>query len=297
MRQRNPSAKSRRSPLRIALAQLDLRDGDLAGNVRLVEDAVAKAAARGAHLVVAPELAVEGFLDAQRMASLPVGWPSEPLNTLMDAAARHRVGIACSLVERTSEVRRPYNTCVLLDESGAVSVTYRKTHLFDQERSVYEPGDNLAMPVTLRGVRLGLLICYDIEFPEPARALALAGVDCLVVPSANMNPYAHRHRAFVIARALENQVYVAYCNRCGRGDVHDFPGESAVVRPDGLLCCEAGSEPELLVADIDLRQIEASRTTFDYLRERRPDVCVVAEPQLAPSTTSVMEDATTRRAP
>jgi predicted amidohydrolase len=154
--------------MRLALAQLSCAEGDTAGNLEKARLAIAEAARRGAALVVLPELHITGFLEAEALR----------------LAAEHGMGLSTSFAE-AGEHGRVHNTAVLAGPDGRIVSSYRKTHLFDSERPIYAAGSALADPVDLCGVIMGLLICYDVEFPETARRLGLEGAQCLVVPSAN----------------------------------------------------------------------------------------------------------------
>jgi len=109
-----------------------------------------------------------------------------------------------------------YNSAAVIGPAGTVLGQYRKTHLFgDFERAAYAPGKSFCQPFSLGGFSLGLLICYDVEFPEAVRATALAGADLILIPTALTPEYAVVPELIVPARALENQVFVAYCNHAG----------------------------------------------------------------------------------
>jgi len=95
-------------------------------------------------------------------------------------------------------------------------MAYRKTHLWASDKGVFHPGNRM-MTCEWNGLRVGILICYDIEFPETARALATLGADLLIVTNGNMDPYGMVHRNAIIARAMENQVFAVMVNRCGKG--------------------------------------------------------------------------------
>ncbi|NWJ69658.1 hypothetical protein HX744_03595 [Pseudonocardia sp. ICBG1122] len=125
--------------------------------------------------------------------------------------------------------------------------------------------------MTWNGWGLGLLVCYDVEFPETVRALALAGADAVLVPTANMLPYDHVPRVLVPARAWENQVYVAYANWCGTEGSLTYGGLSCVAGPAGAVV-RAGRDPELLVAELDRSALAVSRRANPYLADRRPDL-------------------------
>ena len=257
--------------LRIALAQLAGVEGDITRNLETARRAVDEAARLEADCVVLPELHLTGFVGADQLARVAEPWPGRTLAGLIERAAGHALGLCTSFVE-AGENGRVYNTAVLAGPDGRIVSAYRKTHLFDAERRLYTPGDELTDPVDLLGAATGVLVCYDVEFPEAARRLALAGADCILVPSANMDPWGPRHRVFATARALENHLFVAYCNRCGEGPGMKYPGESAIIDPMGDVLCEAGADEAVIYADVDLGVIAASTKVFDYREERRPDL-------------------------
>ena len=126
--------------------------------------------------------------------------------------------------------------------------------------------------VDLNGWQLGMLICYDVEFPENARQLALAGADLIAAPTANMIPYDVVATTIVPARAFENQVYVAYANYCGREGEIEYCGLSCVASPDGTEVARAGRSETLIVADLDRSRMAASRSINSYLSDRRPEL-------------------------
>jgi predicted amidohydrolase len=122
----------------------------------------------------------------------------------------------------------------------------------------------------LNGLTIGLMICYDVEFPEPVRAHALAGTDLLLVPTANMHPFQFVAESLVPVRAWENQMYVAYINRIGQEGEFDFFGLSTLAGPDGVARTRAGRGEELLLTDLDPEFLANSRAANPYLTDRRP---------------------------
>jgi predicted amidohydrolase len=128
----------------------------------------------------------------------------------------------------------------------------------------------LALPFELDGWRIGLLICYEIEFPENARSLALAGADLIAVPTANMREFDFVATTLVPTRAYENQCVVAYANHCGSEGYVVYGGLSSIVGADGAPLAQAGRDEALLVADLDRAQLAASRAHLPYLADRKP---------------------------
>ncbi|WP_461029843.1 carbon-nitrogen hydrolase family protein, partial [Streptomyces sparsus] len=197
-------------------------------------------------------------------------------------AARHGVALAYGYPERDGTA--VYNSVQLIAANGDRLAGYRKTHLFgDFEGGAFRPGDRPVVQAELDGVRVGLLICYDVEFPETVRAHALAGTELLVVPTALMRPFEFVPLTLLPARAWESQLYIAYANRHGvEGDFH-FAGLSCLAAPDGTVPARAGTGEDLVVADVDPAALAASRAANPYLTDRRPELypslCSQGEPR------------------
>jgi predicted amidohydrolase len=257
--------------MRIALAQLAGVEGDIGHNLATARRALDEAARLKADCVVLPELHLTGFVAPDHLPHVAEPWPGQTLAGLIELAASRRMGLCTSFVE-AAEDGSVANTAVLAGPDGRILSTYRKTHLFDAERRLYTPGDELTDPADFLGAATGLLVCYDVEFPEAARRLALAGAQCILVPSANMAPWGPRHRVFVTARALENHLFVAYCNRCGEGPGMTYCGGSVIIDPMGEVLCEAGADEAVVCAEIDMGVATESTKVFDYRLERRPDL-------------------------
>ncbi|MOA28301.1 (R)-stereoselective amidase [compost metagenome] len=161
----------------------------------------------------------------------------------------------------------------LIDANGERLCNYRKTHLFgDLDRSMFSPGEGDFPVVELNGWKLGFLICYDLEFPENARRLALDGAELILVPTANMIPFDFIADVSVRSRAFENQCYVAYANYCGHeGDIH-YCGQSSIAAPDGSRIAQAGLDEALIVGELDRQLMIDSRAANRYLSDRRPEL-------------------------
>ena len=166
-----------------------------------------------------------------------------------------------------------FDTTVVLAPDGELLTAYDKTHLFDRESAVFTPGAALEPPFVFGGVRFGVLCCFDIEFPEPARTLALRGAQCLLVPSANMEPWGEHHRAYVRSRALENHAFVAYANAVGAASGYVFEGGSCLVDPLGRVLCDAGQRARPWCGRTWTWRSRTRRAAVgDYLSERRPEL-------------------------
>ena len=244
--------------------------GNAATAVSRMRNVVRKAAAQGTDLVTFPELFVSGYNAGHAVRSLAEPADGPTADTIAAIAAGNRVAVLYGYPER--EGRRIYNSAQLIDASGRSIANYRKTHLYGRwERGLFAPGDTL-VTARVAGLTIGILICYDVEFPEAVRALALAGADLVAVPTALVQPFDVVARTLVPARAFESQVYLAYAGLCGTEGSLGYCGLSCIVGPDGRALARAGRRPGLLCAGIDTSAIAASRRLNPYLRDRRPEL-------------------------
>ncbi|MFJ6699753.1 carbon-nitrogen hydrolase family protein [Streptomyces sp. NPDC091272] len=260
-------------PLRLALFQSSGRPGSVAANLKALDEAAGRAAAAGASLLVTSELFLTGYAIGADVHHLAESADGEGADAVAEIAARHGVAIVYGYPERDGT--QVFNSVQLIDASGTRRAGYRKTHLFGGfEREVFVPGEQPVVQVELAGLRVGLMVCYDVEFPENVRAHALAGTDLLLVPTAQMHPFQFVAESVVPVRAWENQMYVAYVNRTGpegEGDAAlEFVGLSCLAGPDGATRVRGGHGEELLVGEVDPALLAASRETNPYLRDRRP---------------------------
>ncbi|MFD5030574.1 carbon-nitrogen hydrolase family protein [Streptomyces sp. NPDC058405] len=256
-------------PLRTALLQSSGRPGSVAGNLKVLDEAAGDAAAAGAGLLVCPEMFLTGYAigdDMPRLAE-PADGPSA--GAVAEIAVRHGLAVLYGYPERDGE--RIFNAAQLIGPEGARLANYRKTHLFGGfEREWFTPGEQPVVQAELAGLRLGIMICYDVEFPENVRGHALAGTDLLLVPTAQMHPFQFVAESLVPVRAFESQMYVAYVNRTGQEGDFEFVGLSCLAGPDGATRARAGRGEELLLGEVDRELLNASRAANPYLRDRRP---------------------------
>ena len=266
----------------VAVIQLS-SDADVARNVEVASEFVREAASRGATYVQVPEYfnylgPARGFSDA----SEPVPGPT----TTHFARLAASLGVAVhlgSMLERSSDAAKPFNTSVVIDEHGDVVATYRKAHLFDvdvpgqithRESDVIAAGDELVV-VDVAGVCLGLSICFDLRFAELYRGLVLAGADVLAIPAAfNASTGAAHWEVLVRARAIENHAFVLSAAQVGTtSDAIATFGHSMVVDPWGVVVAQSTSDgPEVVLATIDPDDVRRRRSQIDVLALRRGDV-------------------------
>ena len=253
----------------VGCVQFDVREGETEANLALALAGVGRLAGQGAALVLLPELFSSGF-HYPELARLAEDTPSV-LARLRAEAERERVALCGSLPELVEG--RLYNTSYLIDERGGVAAAYRKVHLFSPtgEHRHFAGGDSPALGVAA-GLRVGLLTCYDLRFPELARSLALAGAQVLAVVAQWPAARASHWRLLARARALENQLFVAACNRCGTSrEGLAFGGGSLVCSPQGEVLAEAGQGAEEIVAPVEWAAAAEFRQRLPALAERRPE--------------------------
>jgi predicted amidohydrolase len=254
--------------VRAVLAQLRPEGGDLAANARAVAGAVA--AHPSADLAVFPELFLGGY-DPARAGELAVAAGDPALDGVRDAARAHATAVLVGFAERT-EAGGVANAVACIDTDGAWRATYRKTHLFGgAEAATFVAGETLRV-VGLAGRRVAPLVCFDMEFPEPARAVARAGAELLVTVAANMDPYGPDHALAARARALDNRLPHLYVNRIGDEAGLHFAGGSVAVAADGSVIADLGAGEAVACVEIDLTA--AIGADVDYLTRVRADLPV-----------------------
>lgn len=257
-------------PLRTALLQSSGRLGDTAENLKALDEAAERAAQAGAGLLVTSEMFLTGYaLEVRDIAALAEAADGMSARAIGEIARRHGVAVLYGYPERDGDT--VYNAAQLVGPDGVRLANYRKTHLFGCfEQEAFTPGDTPVVQADLNGLRIGIMICYDVEFPENVRAHALAGTDLLLVPTAQMHPFQFVAEQLVPVRAFENQMYIAYVNRTGPEGEFEFVGLSCLASPDGVTRTRAGRGEELVVGEADPELLRASRETNPYLRDRRP---------------------------
>lgn len=255
--------------LAVLQAQAHVLDG--AANLSTIEDAAERAAAAGAAVLLTPELFVVGYAPQRLRNELdPASLPALH-ERLARIAARHSIAIVYSLPEVQEASWKI--TATFVDAEGTVRGSYVKVHLFgDGEKAVFSPGDRPAAVIEYQGLKLGMVICFDVEFPETVRAAALQGVQLLLVPTALGLGYESVGTTLIPARAMESQLYVAYANHTGVEEGFELAGVSVVADPFGRIVAQGDREEQLLFARIEPAELQRARAEIPYLAERRTDL-------------------------
>ena len=251
---------------------------DVAGNLRRLDAIGAAAAAQGVEVLVTPEMFTSGYAitraDAERLAE-DAGGPTE--TAVAEIARRHRLAIVFGHPERAPEdgpskhgasKHRAYNAATMIGPDGVVRGRHRKVHLYgDLDREQFVAGGARPAAFDFAGSRAGVLICYDVEFPEAVRSLAIDGARAVYVPTANMIGCEEVQEILVRARACENNVGLVYANYCGADEGFEYNGRSLICGPGGEVLAQADAKSEeLVIADLP------GESAGTYLADRRADL-------------------------
>lgn len=259
--------------------------GDPEGNLELSEIWIRRAAGAGAGLIVLPELASSGYTFQSQAEAAACAQPRTGPTLSRWAELCRELGVHLVAGFAEAEGERRFNSAALLAPEGLVGV-YRKAHLFNDEKSYFQPGDSGFLVFPLPGLRVGVLVCYDLWFPEAARVLALRGADVVCVPTnwvGNFRAPAVDGRGWTMGNyasvgiATQNQFFVVAADRVGSERGVDFVGCSCVVSPTGAML--AGPAPsrdeQLVLAELDLAWAARARRRTprnDTFGDRRPDL-------------------------
>ncbi len=264
--------------MRVALCQLPVASQP-AANLHRMELALTSASEQGSDLAIFPEGSLVRFSADLRAAAEPL---DGPFCTGLAAAARNTGVAVIAGVFEPAPGSLVYNTTVVIDSAGQLLAAYRKIHLFDalgqRESDTVAPGSDLVV-AEVAGLKVGLLTCYDVRFPELARALAVMGADLIAIPSAwAAGLFKEEHWITLVrARAIENTIWVA-----AAGQVPDPEepatraptgvGRSLLVDPMGTARIDLGSRPDIGVGNIDTKLTAEVRSVLPCLEHRRPEL-------------------------
>ncbi len=265
---------------RFAAAQMESAVLDTQANLEKIIARMEEAAASKADVVVFPECALSGYaLTSEEASAIAEPIPGRLTESLINACRANRISIAVGIIEKGPD-GRIFNACALLSPDGVLGV-YRKTHLpyLGVDRFL-AAGDEIAGPFETDAGRLGILICYDLRFPEAARGLAVAGAQVLLISTAwpqtatLYSDYAAR------TRSAENGVFLVAANHVGQERGSRYLGRSLITGPDGEMLAEAPPDQEIILyADVDLSRSDEKRRIFvpgeyelDIFGDRRPEL-------------------------
>jgi predicted amidohydrolase len=256
--------------VKIAVAQMNCKMGEVRANLQTIEKLSSSVLRKQINFLCFPELATTGYsLDRLwRKCAEPIpGNVTEELGKIAIETGSYLIFGVDELDPKTNSI---YDSAVLIDPQGKIQGTYRKVHLWDKERSYFTHGDGFPVFETKFG-KVGLGICYDIEFPEPARIMAAKGARIIFFPSAEMSPMEDHINTYLKSRSAENRAFVAFSNRTGTEFQTRFFGQSQVVSPECKVLAKATTKNPLAIAEIDLKLLDKLKSNFPYLEQRVPE--------------------------
>ncbi|MDQ1913030.1 carbon-nitrogen family hydrolase [Paenibacillus sp. GD4] len=255
----------------IALLQMDIAIGEPDRNFAKLEELLEQAVQHEEKpdVIVFPEMWNTGYA-LERIDELADPMGERTTELLSSFSRKYGVNlVGGSIAEKRSD--GVYNTIYAYNREGERVADYSKIHLFrlmDEEKFL-QSGDRVGA-LQLDGVQAGMMICYDIRFPELARKLALGGAQILFVPAEWPNPRLHHWRTLLQARAIENQMFVVSCNRVGVSGTTEFFGHSMVIDPWGEVLAEGDGTEQVIRAAIDLSTVPEVRSRIPIFEDRRP---------------------------
>ena len=262
--------------IKVALAQISCKRGDKAENIKKIESRVTKAKQQGAELVIFPELSLTGYTMRDQIYELAETIPGHSTTVLEKLAKKTGTYIVFGMPELSEKTQATiYNAAVLVGPNGFIG-KYRKmylpTHSVFEEKRYFRPGYQTAVFETELG-KIGLIICYDIFFPEVSRLTRLKGAQLIVCISASPATRRTFFETLTVARAIENTAFLAYVNLVGIEDGLQFWGGSRLVGPNGKTLVQAKyDEEDLVIDEINYADIRPTETFVPILKDLRPEL-------------------------
>ncbi len=259
--------------MRIGLAQIACKSGDIGANVAKFGRFAAQAQEGGCDVVIFPEMSDTGYIVSE-IPKFAQPWPGRSFDAASKAASQNSINLLCGIAEKVGA--SIYNSLAFFDRSGELRASYRKAHLFTPapacEDKCFAAGSELCV-TEVEGVKWGLSICYDLRFPELYRSLTLEGAQVLLNCSAWPNLRPTHWDYLTRARAIENQAFFIGLGRVGTDGDLTFNGHSRIVSPMGELVVDGSpTAEELVMGELDLSKVSEFRKMMPVLASRRPDI-------------------------
>jgi predicted amidohydrolase len=263
--------------INVALAQISCKIGDKEHNLDVMKRNIKQAKNQGANLIVFPELALTGYVCRDTLYELAEPVPEgEYIRRLAEIAKKEAIHVVFGALERSEKAHATlYNTAVLLGPNGFIG-KYQKMHLpthsVFEEKRYFRLGYQTPVFETEIG-KLGLIICYDVFFPEITRLLRLKGSQLIVCISASPGVRRTFFETLTAARAIENTAFLVYVNLVGVENGLQFWGGSRIVAPNGKITSQAKyDEEDLMIGKIDYADLKQTETFVPALRDLRPEL-------------------------
>lgn len=258
--------------MKIKCIQPDMEFGDVEFNFNEIKAKIEEAAKDSVDVIVLPETWNTGFFPKQYLAELSDNNGERVKTEIGALAKKYYVNIVAGSVANVID-GKVFNTAYVFSRTGECIGEYNKIHAFTPmgEHEYFSQGDKLCT-FDIEGHRCGIIICYDIRFPELTRTMALDGLDILFVVSQWPKLRIPHLLALTKARAIENQMFVVCCNSCDTSGETVYGGSSSIHDPWGEMLALAGEGPEIIEADCDMSIISSIRSSINVFRDRRPEI-------------------------
>jgi deaminated glutathione amidase len=261
---------------RIALAQIQ-SSTEKSANLKLALELIKETKSRGARMIAFPEFLMAfspGNQSDEELTELAETIDGPFVASLSESAKAHGIHVLATIYERCGLPNRVYDTALWIDAFGRTAAVYRKLHLYDalgfKESDKFAAGKDLTPPFPTDLGQIGMMICYDLRFPELSRLLTLMGTEVLVAPSGWVEGElkVEHWKTMVRARALENGCYVIAPDQVA----NIYIGHSMVVDPFGRIVVDMGENQGLEIVDLDLAMVGEVREKLPLLKNRRSDI-------------------------
>lgn len=258
--------------MKISCIQMDMEFCNPSENFKKAERLIEEAMSENPDVVVLPEMWNTGFFPHENLSELSDKNGKETKALMSELSKKFGVNIVAGSVANVKS-SKVFNTAYIFSREGECIAEYDKTHLFTpmNEDGFFEKGTHLCR-FNLDGNECGIIICYDIRFPELTRSLSLDGLDFLFVVAQWPDIRIPHLVTLSRARAIENQMFVVTCNSCGKADKTTYGGNSLIYDPWGELLSQAGSGEEIITAECDTSILTGIRQSINVFRDRRAEI-------------------------
>jgi predicted amidohydrolase len=256
----------------VSVIQMDIAEGAPELNRKRVREMVEKAAAEKPDVILLPEMWTTAYeLSKLKYLCDREGRPT--LDMICELAVKYRINIVAGSIASMDEDGNIRNTCYVVDRKGNIAAKYEKMHLIGLmgEDKYMKPGSKCCV-FEIDGIKCGVIICYDLRFPELTRTLVMEGIRVLFIPAEWPTKRLMHWNILLKARAIENQIFVVAANRAGNSMDDEFAGGSAIIDPWGEVIKKADYKEQIFTSELQLSKVEEVRSYMTVFSDRVPEL-------------------------
>jgi len=250
--------------LKVTLGQFEPIIGDKHHNLTQMRKILERASFQNSDIVLFPELCLTGYFIQDLDVELAETTDGPSLHYIKNICKELQLHTVFSWAE-LGEAGIIYNTSCIINHKGEMIGKYRKVHLYDREKEIFSPGESFKVFETIFG-KIGIMICYDLDFPESARILNLKNADIILIPTNNFYPYERYQKSYLRSRSMENEIPVAICNRTGQEQNLKYFGESAVYDAHGYQLLELNHLDNTKTVEVSLTKEKDDKLSYKQNR-------------------------------